>query len=254
VLSPPISQGDDIFETQTCIASKFLSLHTYSVVVCTMNMNEAWLVGKCLRVGLQATAIVITPEADWSARSPKLSPDGTKLVYVVSADSAAHMSCSRLCLADWPASPPTGVLASSTIVDVVGQPESDDAFPGMFLASEQLPRRCASPSVYCRRRSMHSCTCSCLSSTLERHLVFKTNQMTQTRNLRLSLSLSLSLSVSLYPRRVWLGDSRHVVLHSDWRMQRELVVVDTAGQKGSNVRRIETGDAIKKVRLYILLL
>lgn len=38
----------------------------------------------------------ITPEADWAARSPKFSPDGTRLLFVNAAKSAAHFSCSEL--------------------------------------------------------------------------------------------------------------------------------------------------------------
>lgn len=122
-------------------------------------------------------AVVITPAEDWSARSPRFSGDGLKLLYVVSADSAAHMSCSRLCVAAWGAKAPTGVVERKVVVDIVGEPGDED-FPGLFLASEQLPRR------------------------------------------------------------VWMGDGRHVVLHCDWRCQRELVVVDT---EGCSVRKIHAG-------------
>jgi len=132
-------------------------------------------------VGSAAT-VVLTSSEDWSARSPRFSPDGSRLAFVVSADSAAHFSCSKLCVASWPeGAAPKGVLPREVVVDIVHTPTGGkDSFPGLFLASEQLPRR------------------------------------------------------------VWLSDSRRMVLHSDWRSQRELVVVDTSAP-GGRVERLDAG-------------
>ncbi|KAJ1495951.1 hypothetical protein T484DRAFT_1760956 [Baffinella frigidus] len=106
----------------------------------------------------------ITPEADWAARSPKFSPDGTRLLFVNAAKSAAHFSCSELKVLAWPA---RDDATPRVVVPIVETPSDASAFPGLFLAAEQLPRR------------------------------------------------------------VWLADSRRIVLMSDWRSQRELVMVDT---------------------------
>ena len=85
----------------------------------------------------------LTPEDEWSARNPKLSPDGSKLIYVVSADSTAHFSASKLMCAPWPSAALTRMplLDSATVLDIVPVAASSEEFPGLFLAAEQLPRR-----------------------------------------------------------------------------------------------------------------
>jgi hypothetical protein len=122
----------------------------------------------------------LSAEEDWSARNPKISPDGSKIIYVVSANSTAHFSCSKLVCAAWPKGPTSsiGVLETRTVLDVVHVPSSASGFPGLFLAAEQLPRR------------------------------------------------------------VWLGDSRRLVLHTDWRSRRELIVVDTDAQGTAAFQRL----------------
>ena len=104
-------------------------------------------------------------------------------VFVVSAESAGHFSCSKLVCADWPPGPTSaiGILPTRTVIDIIDTPASPKDFPGLFLAGEQLPRR------------------------------------------------------------VWLGDSRRVVLHSDWRSSRRLLVVDTALQGPAAVLRVCAG-------------
>jgi len=122
----------------------------------------------------------LSAEEDWSARNPKISPDGSKIIYVVSANSTAHFSCSKLVCAAWPKGPTSsiGLLETRTVLDVVFFPSSSSGFPGLFLAAEQLPRR------------------------------------------------------------VWLGDSRRLVLHTDWRSRRELIVVDTDAQDTAAFQRL----------------
>ena len=44
----------------------------------------------------------LSAEKEWSARNPKLSPDGSKIIFIVSAESTAHFSCSKLLCATWP--------------------------------------------------------------------------------------------------------------------------------------------------------
>ena len=85
----------------------------------------------------------LTPEHEWSARNPKLSPDGSKLIYVVSANSTAHFSASKLLCAAWPSGPISRMplLDSTAVIDLVPVAASPEEFPGLFLAAEQLPRR-----------------------------------------------------------------------------------------------------------------
>jgi len=125
----------------------------------------------------------LSAEEEWSARNPKLSPDGSKIVFVVSAVSTAHFSASKLVCAHWPGGPwsEIGILSTKTVIDIVQVPPSPEDFPGLFLAAEQLPRR------------------------------------------------------------VWLADSRRLVLHSDWRSRREMLVIDTELQGPAAVERVRLG-------------
>ncbi|KAF9392949.1 hypothetical protein CPC16_002870 [Podila verticillata] len=67
-----------------------------------------------------------------SARSPRLNPDGTTLVFLSNNVNGPHASCAKLCKVD---------IASgkvSTVVDIVRKPESANGFPGLYV--DQLPR------------------------------------------------------------------------------------------------------------------
>ena len=48
----------------------------------------------------------------------------------------------------------------------------------------------------------------------------------------------LFLAAEQLPRRVWLADSRRIVLHSDWRSRRELIVIDTDKEGPPAVERV----------------
>ncbi|KAG0337520.1 hypothetical protein BG000_005312 [Podila horticola] len=66
-----------------------------------------------------------------SARSPRLNPDGTTLVFLSNAVNGPHASCAKLCKVD---------VASgkvSTVVDFVRNPDTH-GFPGLYI--DQLPR------------------------------------------------------------------------------------------------------------------
>ena len=104
---------------------------------------------------LSAVLRWLTPEDEWSARNPKLSPDGSKIIYVVSANSTAHFSASKLMCAGWPSGAimHMPLLNSVPVIDIIPVVASPDEFPGLFLASEQLPRRVR--AHLCRRECLH---------------------------------------------------------------------------------------------------
>ncbi|KAG0026984.1 hypothetical protein BGZ82_009201 [Podila clonocystis] len=66
-----------------------------------------------------------------SARSPRLNPDGTTLVFLSNTVNGPHASCAKLCKVD---------VASgnvSTVVDFVRKPDAH-GFPGLYI--DQLPQ------------------------------------------------------------------------------------------------------------------
>ncbi|KAG0203875.1 hypothetical protein BGX28_003975 [Mortierella sp. GBA30] len=74
----------------------------------------------------------LTDELD-SARSPRMSPDGTTLVFLSNAVNGPHASCAKLCKID---------VASgkvSTVVDFVRKADTTTGFPGLFV--DQLPKQ-----------------------------------------------------------------------------------------------------------------
>ncbi|KAG0336878.1 hypothetical protein BG004_007871 [Podila humilis] len=76
-----------------------------------------------------------------SARSPRLSPDGTTLLFLSNAVNGPHASCAKLCKVDLLASGGKEGGVVSTVVDFVHKPSSDDHgfyFPGLYI--DQLPR------------------------------------------------------------------------------------------------------------------
>ncbi|KAH7051860.1 Alpha/Beta hydrolase protein [Linnemannia elongata] len=67
-----------------------------------------------------------------SARSPRLSADGSTLVFLSNTVNGPHASCAKLLKLD---------IASgkvSTVVDIVRKPEAATGFPGLYI--DQLPR------------------------------------------------------------------------------------------------------------------
>lgn len=67
-------------------------------------------------------------------RSPRFSPDGSKLVYLQNKVWGPHKHCKQLILYDWT------TKTTTVVVDVVGRPDTADSFPGLFV--ENLPVRC----------------------------------------------------------------------------------------------------------------
>lgn len=49
--------------------------------------------------------------------------------------------------------------------------------------------------------------------------------------------------------QVWLGDSRHIVLHSDWRTRREVLVIDTEARGTDAIRRLRVPAPLDTVRI-----
>ncbi|KAF9933316.1 hypothetical protein BGZ67_004335 [Mortierella alpina] len=67
-----------------------------------------------------------------SARSPRLNPDGTTLIFLSNKVNGPHAGCAKLCKID---------IASgdvSTVVDFVGKADSATGFPGLYI--DQLPK------------------------------------------------------------------------------------------------------------------
>ncbi|XP_050169246.1 acylamino-acid-releasing enzyme-like [Myiozetetes cayanensis] len=67
-----------------------------------------------------------------AARSPRLSPDGQRLLYLEGAVGGPHRQCLRLCMLTWQ------TRQTVTVLDVVQEPT--EAFAGLY--TEVLPPRC----------------------------------------------------------------------------------------------------------------
>ncbi|TMW69528.1 hypothetical protein Poli38472_001684 [Pythium oligandrum] len=73
-------------------------------------------------------------------RSPRFSPDGTKLVFLATPDVITHDTCSQLVVVDW------ATKKTTTLIDVADEPEPNytnnptTAFNGLFI--ESLFKKC----------------------------------------------------------------------------------------------------------------
>lgn len=88
---------------------------------------------------------------NWSlARSARFSPQGDRLVWLSREEGFdTHSGCFRLTSAGWDGEKGTLATAPSTLVDVVGVPETEGAFPGLWM--DDLPEKCWTPdgkSIY----------------------------------------------------------------------------------------------------------
>ncbi|XP_067936708.1 acylamino-acid-releasing enzyme-like [Watersipora subatra] len=79
----------------------------------------------------------LTPAENISAKSPRFSPDNTKLAYLECVAGGAHCKCMRLMLIDWKSG------ETSVLIDLVHSPEPESAFQGIYTAA--LPPRCWHP-------------------------------------------------------------------------------------------------------------
>lgn len=78
------------------------------------------------------------------ARSARFSPSGDRLVWLSREEGFdTHSGCFRLSSAEWDADKGALAAAPRTLVDVVGVPESDGAFPGLWM--DDLPDACWTP-------------------------------------------------------------------------------------------------------------
>ena len=84
------------------------------------------------------------------ARSARFSPSGDRLVWLSREEGFdTHSGCFRLSSAEWDADKGTLAGAPRTLVDAVAVPESDGAFPGLWM--DDLPDACWTPggdSIY----------------------------------------------------------------------------------------------------------
>lgn len=88
---------------------------------------------------------------NWSlARSARFSPEGDRLVWLSREEGFdTHSGCFRLTSAGWDCEKGALATAPRTLVDVVGVPETEGAFPGLWM--DDLPEKCWTPdgkSVY----------------------------------------------------------------------------------------------------------
>ncbi|XP_064604620.1 acylamino-acid-releasing enzyme-like [Liolophura sinensis] len=70
---------------------------------------------------------------NWACRSPRNSPDHSKLIYLQVKTAFTHYQCSRLVMFDWK------TQKNTVVVDIVNS-NKDKVFQGLFLI--QLPSRC----------------------------------------------------------------------------------------------------------------
>ncbi|XP_055998936.1 acylamino-acid-releasing enzyme-like isoform X2 [Ostrea edulis] len=82
---------------------------------------------------LKTSTIKQLSEENRASWLPRLSPDGSKLIYLDNAIGGPHYQCSRLMMCDMK----TGKL--TVLVDIVKDPKGDDC-PGVYSMS--LPQRC----------------------------------------------------------------------------------------------------------------
>lgn len=84
------------------------------------------------------------------ARSARFSPSGDRLVWLSREEGFdTHSGCFRLSSAEWDADKGALATAPRTLVDIVAVPESDGAFPGLWM--DDLPDACWTPdgaSIY----------------------------------------------------------------------------------------------------------
>lgn len=75
------------------------------------------------------------------ARSARFSPSGDRLVWLSREEGFdTHSGCFRLSTAEWDADKGALAAAPRTLVDIVAVPESDGAFPGLWM--DDLPDAC----------------------------------------------------------------------------------------------------------------
>ncbi|KAF9321892.1 hypothetical protein BG003_010148 [Podila horticola] len=85
------------------------------------------------QINVDGTGLKHLTEELKSARSPRLNPDGTTMVFLSNTVNGPHASCAKLCKID---------VASgkvSTVVDFVHQADTTTGFPGLYV--DQLPKR-----------------------------------------------------------------------------------------------------------------
>ncbi|KAG0002530.1 hypothetical protein BGZ79_002808 [Entomortierella chlamydospora] len=85
------------------------------------------------QVNLDGTDIKLLTGDLKSARSPRLSPDGTTLVFLSNPINGPHASCAKLSKLD------VASGAISTVVDYVRKADSKTGFPGLYV--DQLPKQ-----------------------------------------------------------------------------------------------------------------
>ncbi|KAF9352142.1 hypothetical protein BGX26_009998 [Mortierella sp. AD094] len=85
------------------------------------------------QINLDGTGIKLLTGDLKSARSPRLNPEGTTLVFLSNPINGPHASCAKLSKLDIA----SGVI--STVVDYVRKADSKTGFPGLYI--DQLPKQ-----------------------------------------------------------------------------------------------------------------
>jgi acylaminoacyl-peptidase len=91
------------------------------VVYCVMRASRLYY------IDLQSTTCVPISDETRASRSPRFSPDKSKLVYLDSQIGGPHNQASRLLLYDW------NSKTTTVLVDVVTTPHSAGGFPGLYV-------------------------------------------------------------------------------------------------------------------------
>ncbi|KAF9434091.1 hypothetical protein BGZ76_008553 [Entomortierella beljakovae] len=85
------------------------------------------------QINIDGTGIKLISGDLKSARSPRLNPDGTTLIFLSNSINGPHASCAKLSKIDLASG------AVSTVVDIVKRADSKTNFPGLYI--DQLPKK-----------------------------------------------------------------------------------------------------------------
>jgi acylaminoacyl-peptidase len=128
-LDDNVCAGDPSFvddERIVCVGYD-AGLRRMGIIYCSNRPSAVYLVDADA-----GAAAVVEASRGYGVRSPRVSPDGSFVVFLQATSRGPHRSCDRLCRID------CSTQAVQVIVDTVAG--TDDAFPGLYMPS--LARRC----------------------------------------------------------------------------------------------------------------
>ncbi|KAF9585024.1 hypothetical protein BGW38_004231 [Lunasporangiospora selenospora] len=124
-----MSPGQAIFSTDSkslIFTGYYRNPQFFGIVYCQNRLSGLH------QVNIDGTGLKhLTPDLK-SARSPRMNPDGTSLVFLSNRVNGPHASCAKLCKIDLSSG------AVSTVVDFVRKPATTADFPGLYI--DQLPK------------------------------------------------------------------------------------------------------------------